>query len=231
MSDTFKLLNEYSGALTVIFTAVVTLSTVVYAILTAFLVLETRRLRQVQTEPKIQITIVDLDFAINIVRLSIKNIGQGAARNLRLSPSVVSGSESAEHLLEQFISPNFFHTGLGYLGPGGMVYSGYTSLSDDFEGKSKSILKFKIEYENLTGSKYRDELLLDMSEIRGRYQLGKPNLYAIAKSLEKIQSDIHHLATGFKRLKIEAYDRKDREAERTEREAWLEEAGKKLGNP
>jgi hypothetical protein len=63
-------LASNSEVLTVVFTAVVTLSTVVYAILTASLVSETRKMREVQTEPKLHITIESFDFAVNIVRLS-----------------------------------------------------------------------------------------------------------------------------------------------------------------
>ena len=46
-------LNNNSGVLTLIFTAVVALSTVCYVVLTAKLVSETRKIREVQTEPKI----------------------------------------------------------------------------------------------------------------------------------------------------------------------------------
>ena len=57
MNEILVFLNENAGALTVIFAAVVTLSTVSYAILTSVLVSETRNMREVQTEHTIQITI------------------------------------------------------------------------------------------------------------------------------------------------------------------------------
>ena len=69
-----EFLNQNAGALTVMFTAVVTLSTVVYAILTAALVKETGRMRQAQTEPKIEITLRPSDEWINLIRLHLKNI-------------------------------------------------------------------------------------------------------------------------------------------------------------
>ena len=83
-------LNQNSGALTVVFTAVVTISTVVYAALTAVLVSETKKMRQVQTEPKIEITLRPFEFAIHIVKLHIKNIGLGPAENLKFNSSVLS---------------------------------------------------------------------------------------------------------------------------------------------
>jgi len=57
------LLNRNSGAFTVLFSAVVALATVVYAILTWRLVTETKEMREVQTEPKI--------FVMELSHLSI----------------------------------------------------------------------------------------------------------------------------------------------------------------
>jgi hypothetical protein len=180
LADILNFLKQNSEALTVIFTAVVTLSTLVYAILTAFLVSETRKMREVQTEPKIHITIDSFDCAIYIVRLNIQNIGLGAASELQFYPSVISGGESAEKLLREFTKSNFFNTGLRHFGPGQNIYSSYSLTTEDYEGKSSSILSFKLNYKGATGKKYNEEIILDMSELKGRQQLGKPNLYAIA---------------------------------------------------
>lgn len=69
-----EFLNSNSGVLTLIFTAVVALSTIFYAFLTAKLVSESRKIREVQTEPRIHITIESLDFLISLARLNIRNI-------------------------------------------------------------------------------------------------------------------------------------------------------------
>lgn len=228
MENLITFLNQNSGALTVVFTGVVTLATVVYAALTAILVSETRKLRQVQTEPRIEITVDALDFAVNIVRLCIRNIGEGPAKNVKFEASVVDGGEVAESLLEQFLSPNFFKTGLRYFGPGQFRFSGYTQSNKDFEAKASSVLCFKVTYESVTGKKYKEEIVVDMAELRGRYQLGKPNLYSIAKSMEKIHEDLHHITTGFKRIKVDGFDRDDREREEKEREEWMREAAAEL---
>ncbi len=94
-----QFLNQNSGALTVLFTGVVTVSTVVYAVLTAVLVSETKKMREVQTEPRIEITLHPFESAINIVRLHIKNIGLGPAEDIKFNSSVISGGEGAEKLL------------------------------------------------------------------------------------------------------------------------------------
>lgn len=72
MDDLLKFLNDNSGALSVIFTGVVTLATAVYAALTWQLVSETRRMRKVQTEPKLEITLRSIDEATHIQRLHLR---------------------------------------------------------------------------------------------------------------------------------------------------------------
>jgi hypothetical protein len=230
MNEAIKFLNQNSGALTVIFTAVVTLSTVVYAILTALLVVETKRMREVQTEPKIAITLKPFDFAIHIIRLHIKNIGLGPAENVTFTPSVITGGEAAQALLKEFTETNFFTTGLRYFGPGEEKYSHYTQISQNYEQKIASSLMLEVKYESATGKKYKEKITIDMSEIKGGYQLGTPNLQSMAKSLETIQKDISHLASGFKKLKTDVYTSEDREKERAERERWIRDQEEKQKN-
>lgn len=223
MKDFLAFLNQNVGALSVIFTAVVTISTVIYAALTAKLVTETRQMREVQTEPRIHITIESLDYAINLVRLNIKNIGLGPARNVHFSPAVIAGGDSANKLLNEFTESNFFKTGLRHFGPGQNIFSQLTESHKDFEGKSASVLSFTLEYEGVTGKKYKDEIVVDMSEIKSNYQLGKPHLYAIAQSLEKIQKDLGNMTSGFKRLKADVFSNEDRIKEREEQNNRIEE--------
>ena len=230
LDNLIQFLNQNSGALTVVFTAVVTISTVVYAVLTAVLVLETKKMREVQTEPRIEITLRPLESAINIVRLHIKNIGLGPAENLKFTPSVISGGEGAEKLLAEFIETNFFRTGLKYFGPGQEMYSHYSQMSQDHDQKIQSILLFEMEYHGVTGSKYKEKTIIDMSEMKGSYQLGKPNLYAISLSLEKMQKDIGHIVSGFKRIKTDTYTHEDREREYHERMQQIEELKAKQKN-
>ncbi len=230
IAEFLELLNRHSDALIVIFTFVVTLSTVCYAALTWRLVSETRKLREVQTEPKIHITLESLDFAINIVRLNIKNIGLGPASDLQFDPAVISGGESAEKLLQEFTRPNFFKTGLRHFGPGQNIHSRDTQVTDDFEGKSDSKLSFKLRYKSGTGKQYNEEVIIDMSEIMGTSQLGKPNLYSIANSLEKMQKDIGHIVSGSKRVQTDIHSSEDREREIEAMKKWCEGQKKQSEN-
>ena len=223
----YVIFTRSSEALTVIFPAVVTLSTVSYVILTYFLLSETRKLREVQTEPKIHITPDSPDFAIRFIRLNIKNIGLGPACDLQFTPSVISGGDSAKKLLNELTKSNFFNIGLRHFSPGQNKYSAYTAPTED---ELASVLSFKIDYKSATGKKYSDEITLDMRELKSDYQLGTPDLYAIAQSLEKIQKDFGHIVSGSKRVKTDIYSSEDRRAEREEREKLFVEQIKQSEN-
>lgn len=223
MTEFFKFLNTNSGALTVMFTAVVTLATAVYAALTWVLVKETRMMREVQTEPKLQVTVGSFDFSIQIVRLHIKNIGLGPALNVTFKPQVLAGGKSAEKLLAEFTDVNFFSVGLKHFGPGQERVSAYTQLAEDYDGKMASMLAIDVTYSSSTGKSYSESLVVDMSELKGGYQLGKPHAYSIAQSLEQMQKDIHQLATGSHRIKANVYTSEDRAEERAEAQARREQ--------
>lgn len=227
MTELLDYLNKNSGALTVIFTAVVTIATAVYALLTYVLVKETRLMRQVQTEPKIEITARSLEIAIHIVRLRVRNIGLGPAMNVKFTPKVVAGGDSAEKLLTEFTETNFFKAGLSYFGPAQEHFSSYTQMTQDLEGKIASVIAFDLQYESATGKSYRECVVIDMSEHKGAYQLGKPHLYSIAQSLEKLQRDVGHVVSGFKRIRTDVFTSEDRDVEEQEWKKHREEMAKK----
>ena len=214
MAEFLEFLNQNIAVLTVFFTGVVAVSTVVYAVLTWKLVSETRKMREVQTEPKIYIGLESYEDAINIIRLNIKNIGMGPASDLQFDFSVISGGNSAEKLLEEFTNSNFFKIGLRHLGPGQNIYSPFTQTTKDPEGKTNSVLSFKVNFKGPTGKLYAENISIDMAEMIGRYQLGKTNLYSIAKSLERIQKDFSKIISPSRRVKTENYSSKDRQQER-----------------
>ena len=110
------------------------------------------------------------------------------------------------------------------------MYSHYSQMSQNHDEKIQSVLLFEMEYHGVTGSKYKEKTIIDMSEMKGSYQLGKPNLYAISLSLEKIQKDIGHIVSGFKRIKTDTYTHEDREREYQERMQQIEEMKAKQKN-
>lgn len=227
MGGIIEFLNSNAGAFNVVFTAMVTIATVVYAALTWKLVSETRLMREVQTEPRLAVTLNSIDEAIHIVRLHFKNIGQGPAFGVKFMPRVESGNHFSEKLLAEFTEPNYFKTGLTYLGPGHERVSMFTELTENHDEKLSTILAFDVEYKSVTGKSYRDTLFVDMSEYKGTERLGKHHLYAMAQSLEKLQKDVGRLVGGNRLLKTDVYTSEDRSEEQRAHEEWREKKRRK----
>lgn len=227
MGEIIDFLNKNSGALNVVFTGVVTVATAVYAALTWKLVSETRLMREVQTEPKLAVTMKSIDEAIHIVRLHFRNIGQGPAYDVKFAPRIEFGNELSSVLLAEFTEPNYFKTGLSYLGPNEERVSMFTELTKNYDEKLSTVLAFDVIYKSVTGKSYRDTLTVDMSQYKGTERLGKPHLYAIAQSLESLQKDVDRLVSGNKRLKTDVYSAADRAEERRARDEWIDEQRRK----
>jgi hypothetical protein len=216
MDTLFEFLNKNSGALSVLFSAAVTVATVVYAILTWKLVTETRLLREAQTEPRIEITAQPFETAFSLLRLQVRNTGMGPARRLRFRIKVISGGESALSMLNELTKPNFFEKGLEYFGPGQERFSAFTNMAVDFNAKVAAVFEVWIRYESATGQRYEETAVIDMAEWKGAQQLGTPSIYKIEKSIEIIQRDVGHFASGFRRLGIDIYSQDDRDRENDE---------------
>lgn len=84
------------------------------------------------------------------------------------------------------------------------------------------MLIYGIKYESVTGKKYSDQITIDVSELKGMNQLGKPNLYAISQSIEAIEKDFSHILSGFKRIHADVYTSEDRNREEAEEREYLE---------
>ena len=208
---------------TLIFSAIVTVSTVVYAALTWVLVSETRKMRMAQTEPRIALFPRSREEFINFCHVYVQNCGAGPAYDLRFQFSIETPSPGAHELLADFTRSEFFKTGMKYLGPGQMVESGYTDLRDKYDEKIVAVLNVTVTYSSATKQVYSESFRLDFSEFRGLGKLGRPHLYSIAQSLEKIEKNLGFLVSGFKRLQIDTFGKSDRERETQEQAKRLEE--------
>ena len=201
------------------FTAVVTFSTVVYAFLTARLVSETRRMRQAQTDPRIEVVVKPHEEWINLLSLFVRNIGMGPAFDLIFEFHAEASPEGAEMLIRDFTESAFLKNGLRYLGPDQEAKSNVSAIHNGFNKKIEAVVRVVVRYRNASGRQIKEIFLLDFSEFRGLSRLGKPHLYAMAQSFEKIQKDIGHIASGFRKLRVDVLTEEDRARERDEREA------------
>lgn len=221
-----KFLNDNQGALTVIFSGVVAIATVVYAILTRALVVETKRMREVQTEPKLSIHLEPRQDWINLIDLVIQNIGGGPAYNLKFEIT-----PDFEYSKDEFLSGLGYMRGFKYLAPDQRLQFFLTSMIEDFKKKVETPLTIKVTYENGVGVKFADTFTLDFSEFVGIMQLGNPPLQKIAQSLEKVESHIDKLTRGWEKLKVVHYTPEDLQKENEERLARYQGRSKETPGP
>lgn len=217
-------LNQNAGALSTLFSGVVMLATVFYAILTATLVKETRRMRESQTEPRIQVTACPREEFVSIISLHVKNIGLGPAYDVRFKLRAESENKGAGELIQDFSRSQFLKKGLQYLGPGQGLQSGFTDMTKNFEGKIKARLIIEVAYNGAFGKAYKDSIPVYFDEFEGFGTLGTPHLYSIAKSLEKMEQNINHLTSGFRRLSVDIYSDNDRRKEAADADRFRREA-------
>lgn len=200
--DIIKVLNENTGAISVIFSGLVTLATVVYAALTWKLVSETRRMRKAQTDAKVTVRAETRKEAINFIDFVVANEGVGPAYDVKFNLEPLSSRENDESILSKINSLGFINKGLDYISPNQEIRTFLTSMFQDFEKKIDTAFNLTISYKNSSGERLEDVYLIDMSIFKGMNQIGKPDLYSIAKDIEKIQKDFHNISTGYTKLKV-----------------------------
>jgi len=229
LAESIDFLNQNAGALSTVFSGIVMLATVVYAILTASLVKETRHMREVQTEPRIEVTACPSPEFVSIITLRVKNIGLGPAYDVRFKLRGESDSSGENELIQDFSKSLFLQRGLRYLGPGQELRSRYTQMRKGYEEKIKARLVIEASYKSAAGKSYEATIPVYFEEFEGYGTVGTPHLYAISKAMEKIEKNLDHLATGFRRLRVDTYTERDRHKEAEEWEQYRQEVSKQDG--
>jgi hypothetical protein len=214
MSDLLDQINKNSGALSAIFSGVVTVATVFYAWLTVKLVHETRQMRKVQTEPRIEVTYRIRDEGINFLDIVIRNIGLGPAYDIKFEVKSETTNSGCAELVEALLSLSSFQNGLSYLGPNQEYFSFWTSLVEGDKTKADSRIVITCAYRSVTGTCYKYECRVDLSELKGTHRLGEPPMQKIAKQIETLANDFHNVTAGINRLKVDIYTDENRDEER-----------------
>ena len=211
-------LNQNSGAFAVIFAAIVSIATVVYAILTWKLVAETRKMRKAQTDPKISVTIQSREEWLSLITMMVKNIGLGPAYNIKFGITPDFEYKKGEKLSEL----GFMKNGLKYFAPNQSLPFFLTNMAENYEEKIGKTFEIKVTYENSIGNSFVDTYLIDFSYLEGLTQLGEPHLYKIANNIEALKKHFDHFATGFNKLNVLAYTKDDIEVEKKKQRENLE---------
>lgn len=205
------------GWLTLVFSALVALSTVVYAVLTAILVIETRRLRKAQSQPHVSVRVESTPGAFGFTDLVVENVGQGSAYEVRFTLEQDLQLEPKRKASDI----GFLHHGISYLAPGQRLSSYFyqiMGLNEQIVDPGRPRLTLTVAYRDATRAKYSERFELDFVHFDNMMRLGTPPADSIAKSLEKINDAIGHIESGWSKIRVLQYDREDREIEAREHE-------------
>lgn len=222
------------------------LATVCIAVLTIFLAKETWALRQVQLlqieqirkeaiKPSIDVYLKNSPAAYNFIDVHIVNSGSGVAQNIGFSFSNKNhnASDVYNYLYEKFSRLSILATGISSLGSGEKRTSFLFSFIDLHNKFGEEAFELNadvlISFHDNEGKHYTSRASFNFYEYKGISEIGGGEpMYKISSILEKIQKDIGHFASGFKKLKTDVYTSQDRadERERWEKE-WEELEAKK----
>ena len=191
--------------LLLVFTGVVSVATAAYAILTWKLTAETRRMRQAQTEPMVSIWFAPRPESINFVDLIVRNTGLGPAFDVEF---VVT--PDFEYDNGRFLSQlNLMANGVPYLAPGQTIQFFLTSLIERFDQKINTPFVITARYRDAQGKQFANDYTIAFSQLEGLAQLGEPPLMKMAKHIEQLERDFHHVTTGFHQLHVVTYTKQE----------------------
>jgi hypothetical protein len=177
--------------LNILFSAIVTLCTLGSALLTVLLLAETKRMREVQTEPKVDVTYRVREEWIAHLDIAVKNIGLAPAYDVRFRAEALTDDPDTHDLLRELNEIGFFRIGLNYLSAGQQAVSFFTNVSENHNGKLASRFSIAVSYSGESKRRYEDTYIIDLRELVGLRRIGEPPLYSMAKSLEAMQEDLH----------------------------------------
>ena len=207
-------LNNNAGALNAVFSLVVAISTVFYAILTRQLVRETKTMREAQTQPVMSVRVQSHEDFLHVAMLHIENIGAGPAYNVRFSVNPDFELRPGTGLS----STGIFQHGIKFVAPRQVHQQVLCNLIGQAEEIAKADSRFQftisVSYEDLHKKQHEAVFPVDFLHLLGSTRIGTPALRSIAQDIDKIQQTVAHFASGFSRLRVETFDKADRDDER-----------------
>jgi len=184
-----------SDAITLLFSGVVAVSTVVYAVLTWQLVAETRKMRRAQTEPRISVVIQPEENAISLFDMKIENIGMGPAKDIQMTVAPDMKCITGQKLSEM----DLIKKGIPYLAPREKIQFVLANGYADFSELSKSPYEIVVEYRDCIGTPYHETFFFDFSLYAGMMQRGGSPLHTIADEMKEIRKEIGKIETKLHR--------------------------------
>lgn len=198
-------LNSNNGSLSALFGALVALSTVVYAVLTGFLVVETRRLREAQTTPDVSVRLEPRQEWINFIDVIVENTGMGPALDVQFRVIDDFALKNGDRL-GKF---NIFQHGMKFVAPRQRVQSFFTSLVGEMDADPLPQATVEVSFKDRLGKIITSTYVLSTSQFMGLSQLGEPPLNEISRSLKDLKDCVCRFVGGQGNAKVVAWTKSD----------------------
>lgn len=183
----------YGGGVDVIISFITLFLSLILSIGTLILALETRRMREAQTQPDVYVQIAPEYDDITHISLFIGNIGQAAAYNIKFTVN-----PDFEYQKDEFLSElSYINKGLSYLSPNQTIKSHliWTSAVDrlPFEKLAKPFKPFNIsvKYKDKNAKKYKRIYPIDLGPLKNIRSISGPS---IPKNVERIEKTLREIS-------------------------------------
>ncbi len=189
------------NTLSIVFSAVVALSTGIYAYYTYRLTNETVMMRHAQTDAHIGVSVGPRPEYVNLLEMAIKNYGPGPAKEIRFSLDHDITIQKKPGMMLSDIG--LFEHGIPYFAPGQEYRFFLLNVLDEPELLCfRPPLTITISYETVGGESRTDQCTIDFRAFRGMRQLGEPDSHVIAKAAKRISDKVDRLTTGHEELRV-----------------------------
>lgn len=181
-------------------------ATLAIAILTFVLAKETWELRKAQAaqlqelrrenlRPNINFQLESSKVGMNFADVKLANLGKGIARRITvgfLDRQGVEVQEGSNVVVDEFLKLAIFRKGIESMGIGQTISSyliNFPILVGKLEGQlSNGWIHMVIKYEDIEGTHYANEFVVDFSQFEGLSQLGGGDpLYLISQEVRKFR--------------------------------------------
>jgi hypothetical protein len=180
-----------SELIQLIFAGIVAISTVVYSILTWKLVSETRRMREFQITPDVNIYFERSEADASFIHIVFKNSGLGYAKNVQFE--ILKNFENYDSEIWDIKTKGVIKKGLDSFYSTQSVKYYFTDLSQNNKQKLEDYLIIRTSFEDLNSKKYSKDIKLSLNEFTGTGVMNPPDNY-----LGRISYELSELKKLFK---------------------------------
>lgn len=182
-------------------------ATVVLAVLTFIYVRLTKGILEGQSNPCVIVSVIHDDERPTILQLVIRNVGSGLAQDIsfefsRPIPAHAWGIAENQAKTAEPMTRGPLIEGIPALGPGEQRRIDWGQYGGLMKSVGTEPVVVKCKFKKNGKARPRMECKLNVKSFEGTVAAERPST-KVAKELEKIAKDLHYLATGFNKLRIE----------------------------